>query len=71
MYVLVNAYVHSSNDRPTARWWFAGFFTTGNTDFSWDHGVVLTPSTGAEFSATPALPCPRSSISCRNVPPAE
>jgi hypothetical protein len=41
---------------PTALCRLAGFFSTGNVDFSWDSGIVVTPSVGAEFMATPALP---------------
>jgi hypothetical protein len=50
---------------------FAGFLSTGNVDLSCESGATLTPSVGAELSATPAAPKPWSSRICVKAPPAE
>ena len=56
---------------PTARWRFAGFFSTGKVARICDSGTRLTPSVGAELIATPAAPKPWSRRICVNTPPAE
>ena len=67
----MNAYRHCSKVRPTALCRLAGFFNTGNVDFTWDSGTTRTPSVGAELSATPDAPWPWSSRIWVNAPPAE
>ena len=56
---------------PTALCRLAGFLSTGNVDLICESGTTLTPSVGAELSATPAAPKPWSSRICVNAPPAE
>ena len=56
MNVFANAYRHCSRVNPTALWRFAGFLSTGKVARTWDSGTRLTPSVGAELTATPAAP---------------
>ena len=67
----MKAYVHCSAVSPTALCRLAGVLSTGNVDFTCDSGTTLTPSVGAEFSATPAAPRPWSSRIWVKAPPAE
>ena len=57
--------------KPTARWRFAGFLSTGKVDLICVSGTTGTPSVGAELIATPHAPKPWSSRICVITPPAE